>query len=425
MARISVLLLLFGACALCPSTANGQAMAPILSLLFNSLQQQVKIARQRQGVDFIVPEPPPNLLEQCRLARLQSCETHFVQTPDGYILELHHIPPATAGAIPVLVLHGNFGTSDGFLMRTDQPNLATSLHEAGYDVWLGNWRGSFRSKRHVRLNSSDPAFYNFSMQDIGGIDVPTFIDFILDRTGQPSLHLISHSMGCPVTLIALSTRPEYNAKVRFAALMAPVIWPRNTLQVLATLLFDVFSNELRAFMNLTKLWNLIPRSAFFHNLGDLMCRDNSPLIETCWWGFELIFGKSHPSQRMKEFIPSVLATHPAGSTFNIQTQYAVFSITGRFRPLGKGIRDPQPPPDYNLTAITTPVGLYYGATDATMAVKDMVRLERALPVLEDSYLVPLKHFSHFDFLTATDGRSVLYDRIIQKMKTADYRTTYD
>ena len=37
----------------------------------------------------------------------------------------------------------------------------TVLHEAGYDVWLGNFRGNTHSRDHVTLNNTDPKFWDW------------------------------------------------------------------------------------------------------------------------------------------------------------------------------------------------------------------------------------------------------------------------
>jgi hypothetical protein len=67
------------------------------------------------------------------------------------------------------------------------------LSDAGYDVWLGNARGNRYSKAHKTLSSDQQEFWNFSWQEIGEIDLPTVIDYILKLTIQTKLQYIGHS----------------------------------------------------------------------------------------------------------------------------------------------------------------------------------------------------------------------------------------
>ena len=89
------------------------------------------------------------------------------------------------------------------------------LAEAGYDVWLGNARGNYYSRNHVSLNPNagyPQNFWRFSWDEIGNQDLPAFIDYILETTGQEKLHYIGHSQGGTTFLVLNSLRPEYNEK---------------------------------------------------------------------------------------------------------------------------------------------------------------------------------------------------------------------
>ncbi|CAA9999153.1 unnamed protein product, partial [Nesidiocoris tenuis] len=55
-------------------------------------------------------------------------------------------------------------------------------------------------------------------------DLSATIDLILKTTGFESLLYVGHSMGTSAFLVLLSERPEYNKKVRAAALLAPVAY---------------------------------------------------------------------------------------------------------------------------------------------------------------------------------------------------------
>lgn len=48
------------------------------------------------------------------------------------------------------------------------------------------------------------------------------IDYVLNYTKSETLHYIGHSMGTTVLFALLSTKPEYNAKIRLGICLAPI-----------------------------------------------------------------------------------------------------------------------------------------------------------------------------------------------------------
>ncbi|OQR67559.1 gastric triacylglycerol lipase-like [Tropilaelaps mercedesae] len=57
------------------------------------------------------------------------------------------------------------------------------MADRGYDVWLGNVRGNTYGRQHVNISPDDRAFWEFTFDDFIAIDVPTMIDYILEKTG--------------------------------------------------------------------------------------------------------------------------------------------------------------------------------------------------------------------------------------------------
>lgn len=113
---------------------------------------------------------------------------------------------------------------------------AYALSDAGYDVWLGNARGTKFSKKHISMNSNDDEFWEFSWNEIGMYDLPAFIDTILSNTKQKSLHYLGHSQGTTTFFVMLSNFPEYNEKIRSFHGMGPVMhikYPSPLCQLLA------------------------------------------------------------------------------------------------------------------------------------------------------------------------------------------------
>jgi predicted alpha/beta hydrolase len=49
----------------------------------------------------------------------------------------------------------------------------------GFDVWLGNNRGTTMSRKHSTLNpDKDRKFWEFSFPELGDFDMPAQIDFV-------------------------------------------------------------------------------------------------------------------------------------------------------------------------------------------------------------------------------------------------------
>lgn len=120
------------------------------------------------------------------------------------------------------------------------------LAEAGYDVWLGNARGNYYSRTHVRLRPDaifNTDYWEFSWDEIGNIDLPTMIDYALEHTGQQRLHYIGHSQGTTSFFVMGSLRPDYNQKIISMHALAPVAFLANSGHLLLRALAQ-FSNPL-------------------------------------------------------------------------------------------------------------------------------------------------------------------------------------
>lgn len=116
-------------------------------------------------------------------------EKYTVVTPDDYILSLYRIPGTFAelGADvqkpAVLMMHGLDADMTQWVLNDENKANAFILARAGYDVWMGNNRGTRYSKGHLTLSRKDKAYWDYYQEDMGLKDVPSFIDFVLDKTG--------------------------------------------------------------------------------------------------------------------------------------------------------------------------------------------------------------------------------------------------
>lgn len=82
------------------------------------------------------------------------------------------------------------------------------------------------------------------MDEMALIDLPLFIDTILEKTNMKKLTYIGYSMGSTVSYILLSSKPEYNDKMNVVLNIAPVaIFTRPLSQLLS--LFTAIAPSLK------------------------------------------------------------------------------------------------------------------------------------------------------------------------------------
>jgi pimeloyl-ACP methyl ester carboxylesterase len=171
-----------------------------------------------------------------------SGETHGVKTEDGYLLKVHRVLPKINGIStrkrPVFLMHGILATAADFLVTGPGIAMAFLLADNGYDVWLGNARGSQHCPKHQNFSSDSKEFWAFSWHEIGFYDLPAMIDYMLAETKAAQTFYVGHSQGTTSLLVLLSTRPEYNQKIAQAHLMAPSAF-RKKLPRLKTITFGL------------------------------------------------------------------------------------------------------------------------------------------------------------------------------------------
>lgn len=122
-------------------------------------------------------------------------EEHEVTTEDGYILKIHRVATDFAHRKPpVFLQHGMISSSENFMLNSND-SLAFQIARAGYDVWLGNNRGSIYSKKHISLDyhTMDSKFFDYSFYELGKYDLPAQVNHVLQSTGNEKLTYIGHS----------------------------------------------------------------------------------------------------------------------------------------------------------------------------------------------------------------------------------------
>ncbi|KAL6061436.1 hypothetical protein STEG23_033203, partial [Scotinomys teguina] len=149
-------------------------------------------------------------------------------TKDGYILPINRIPHgknSTDSSDPkevVFCQHGLFSTAGVWVANPPDNSLAFFLADAGYDVWMGNSRGSTWAKKHLHLDPESKEFWAFSYDEMIKYDLPATINFILNKTGQKQIYYVGHSQGTLIALGAFSTNQQLAESIKLSVLLAPV-----------------------------------------------------------------------------------------------------------------------------------------------------------------------------------------------------------
>lgn len=114
-----------------------------------------------------------------------------------------------------MLVHGAGVRANIFLPRA-YPTVAQVLSDAGYDVWLLNWRAS------IELPPNP-----WTLAQAAANDYRPATDLILERTGAKSLKAIIHCQGSTSFMMAIvaGLLPEYTDVVSNAVSLHPIVPP--------------------------------------------------------------------------------------------------------------------------------------------------------------------------------------------------------
>ncbi|XP_053990411.1 lipase 3-like [Hylaeus volcanicus] len=350
-------------------------------------------------------------------------EIHQVVTEDGYILQMDRIVGSKSSHAsdkknPVLLIHGLLDTSAAWVLPCPEKGLGYILADQGYDVWMGNVRGSRFSRRHVTLSTKDKNYWMFSWHEMGMFDIPAMIDYILTNTRQEKLYYVGHSQGSTSFFVMASEKPEYQEKIIAAFTLAPAVFmSRATLPLIRLLTPHI--NNAKILTDLIGMYEFKPSSSLVRTLSKIMCKDEMPTQPLCKTAFGIMGGRNDKDFNIT-LIPEIAQYDPAGASTRQFIHYAQLCTSGNFAHYDHGLvrnllnYGSIQPPKYNIANIKTPIYLYYGNNDEMVNVKDLEQLYETLPNAQ-KFLVPYKWFAHLDFLWGMQAKNLVYDGILNLM----------
>lgn len=345
-------------------------------------------------------------------------EVHSVVTEDGYVLTIFRILSKCSErtkSYPVFMMHGLFDTADMWILPNTDIGLGYVLATNCYDVWAGNGRGNYYSRRHIRLDPNrDPEYWDFSFDETGHHDLPAIIDYILQKTRYPKLFFIGHSQGTTEYFVMGSSRPEYNDKVLLAVQLGPVAWIKyisNPLVIIAAQNYVIIRDLLES----AGFREVFPREGVVHHIAEFLCQKAPKLCEV---GFTLTTGLKQGTITLKTISLGVGHLFSGSSVKNL-SHFAQLVLSGKFQRYDEGVEGNlqryglNEPPEYNVSLISSSIVLLAAKNDGLSSLKDVDILVSKLPNLIENYIVPRPYWSHHNHIWDIVATELVYPKILK------------
>ncbi|KAG8489441.1 hypothetical protein CXB51_017813 [Gossypium anomalum] len=346
------------------------------------------------------------------------CEEHTVTTQDGYILSMQRIPVGRSGGTPgnrppVLLQHGILMDGITWLLLPPEQSLAFVLSDNGYDVWIANSRGTKYSKGHKSLSPNDPAYWDWSWDELVAYDLPATFQYVYDQTGQ-KLHYVGHSQGTLIALAALSKDQLLNM-LRSAALLCPIAYMGQMTSPLAKNAADNFIAEAVYWLGLSEF---DPRGDAVVNLLKDIC--SKPGIDCT----NLLTSFTGQNCCLNSSIVNIFLDHepqPSATKNMVHLAQMIRQGTIKMYDYIDEVENMKhygqaTPPAYNMTSIPNdfPVFLSYGGEDALSDVNDVKLLLGSLKDHDgDKLVVQYRYdYAHADYVMAENAKQDVYDPLI-------------
>ncbi|KAL6010282.1 hypothetical protein ACLOJK_000713 [Asimina triloba] len=358
------------------------------------------------------------------------CQEHTVTTKDGYILSMQRIPKGrnvasgtgtgTGGGSgrPVLLQHGLIMDGVTWLLNSPDQSFAFILADNGYDVWIANSRGTKWSSGHTSLGSSDdPAFWDWSWDELAAYDLPAFVEYVQEQTGQ-NMYYVGHSLGTLMALASLSQRKLVNM-LRAAALLSPIAYLGQMPSPLATAAAKTYAAETLYKLGVVEfdpngepVGKMIKGLCNDHGINcyDLMSSFTGP---NCCLNSSTInlFLEYEPQPTATKNMVHLAQMIRKGTI----SMYDYGSDDGNMQNYGQ-----VDPPVYNMRNIPNdfPLFLSYGGKDAVSDVNDVQSLLESLKA-HDSDKLTVEYrddYAHADFVMGVNANQFIYEPMMAFFK---------
>ncbi|NXC50462.1 LICH hydrolase, partial [Penelope pileata] len=345
-----------------------------------------------------------------------------ILTRDGYYVRLNRIPhgrehPRNTDPKPVVFLqHGLLAEGSNWVENLANNSLGFVLADSGYDVWLGNSRGTRWSRRHQHLSPDQLEFWDFSFHEMAMYDLPAMIDFVLQQTGQKQIYYVGHSQGATIAFIAFSSMPELAQKIKTFFALAPVAtikYAKSPVLKMPFLLnrkpqmFQMLLGQTDASLRIRKLWRFLPN----------LCRH--PLLHKPCSNLLFLLGGYNKKNLNMTRLDVYTAHYPDGTSVKNIIHWAQVMTSGEFKAFDYGSKNraiyhQEKPPCYQVEKMPVPTAVWSGGEDWAADQRDIhLLLPRIAHLISH---VHIASWNHWDFIWGLDAPKHLYSCMVAMME---------
>ncbi|XP_077206483.1 lipase member M-like isoform X2 [Paroedura picta] len=313
------------------------------------------------------------------------------------------------------MIHGLVEEGSTWVDNLPHNSLGFILADAGYDVWIGNHRGTSWSRRHKYLSIDQQEFWDFSFHELGIYDLSAFTDFILQKSGQEQIYCVAYTEGSTMAFFAFSVLPELASKVKMFFALGPPYTLHYSISPLVQLLRppDMF---LKFIFGTKELCLLSPRIRAFvaqacsYKPIDIFCKQ-----------VLLFFGGYNPKNLNTSRVDVYMSRFPDYTSVKHIIHWGQLVKTGEARYFDYGsenikIYNQTIPPLYRIENITVPIAIWSGGRDLVSRPKDVAQLRSRLKNVIHYKFLP--DWIHWDFIWGLDARQRVYREILGLMNSS-------
>jgi len=306
-------------------------LAIVLSLAALTLVQATPL-EQRERRSVFNEDPEVKMTTQFIISyNGYPFEKYNVKTEDNYTLTVHRIPHSrnvqetpTKQRPVVFLQHGFDGSSADWI--TNLPNQAAAyvFADAGFDVWMGNFRGNLDSNIQDGFKSKHD-YWQFSWDEMATYDLPAMINLALNVSKADSLYYIAHSVGTTAGFAKFSEDKAFAQKIKKFYALGPIASMKNAkgpLRYIAKL-----SGALQWLLGLIGADEFSPNQLFMQEMAKYFC--GNVVTNLVCKNVLFLIGGPNSKQLNATRVPVYLSHSPGGTSTRNVIHFAQLIHSGK------------------------------------------------------------------------------------------------